>query len=38
MLSRHRKGGFPCYYLSDCATYTLPPEIEDLPLNIQVNK
>jgi len=32
---RHRKGGFPCYYLSDCATYTLPPEIEDLPLNIQ---
>jgi len=32
---RHRKGGFPCFYLSDCATYTLPPEIEDLPSNIQ---
>jgi len=32
---RHRKGGFPCFYLSDCATYTLPPEIEDLPRNIQ---
>lgn len=32
---RHRKGGFPCYYLSDCATYTLPPEIEDLPRNVQ---
>lgn len=32
---RHRKGSFPCFYLSDCATYTLPPEIEDLPSNIQ---
>lgn len=32
---RHRKGGFPCFYLSDSATYTLPPEIEDLPRNIQ---
>ena len=33
---RHRKGGFPCFYLSDCATYTLPPELEDLPRNVQV--
>ncbi|XP_023339439.1 ubiquitin thioesterase trabid [Eurytemora carolleeae] len=32
---RHRKGGFPCFYLSDCATYTLPPELEDLPRNVQ---
>lgn len=28
---RQRKGPFPCFYMSDCATYTLPPEIEDLP-------
>ena len=28
---RQRKGSVPCFYLSDCATYTLPPEIEDLP-------
>ena len=28
---RQRKGAVPCFYLSDSATYTLPPEIEDLP-------
>ena len=28
---RQRKGPVPCFYLSDCATYTLPPEVEDLP-------
>jgi len=32
---RHRKGGFPCMYVSDCATYTLPPEINDLPNLVQ---
>ena len=33
---RQRKGPFPCFYMSDCATYTLPPEIEDLPRATQV--
>jgi len=28
---RQRKGHVPCYYISELATYTLPPEIEDLP-------
>jgi ubiquitin thioesterase ZRANB1 len=28
---RQRKGPLPCFYLSDCATYSLPPELEDLP-------
>lgn len=28
---RQRKGSVPCYYISELATYTLPPEIEDLP-------
>ena len=28
---RQRKGPVPCFYLSDCATYSLPPEVEDLP-------
>jgi len=32
---RQRKGAVPCFYLSDSATYTLPPEIEDLPRPIQ---
>jgi len=32
---RQRKGGVPICYLSDCATYTLPPEIEDLPRTVQ---
>lgn len=28
---RQRKGPFPCFYLAEWATYSLPPEIEDLP-------
>merc|ERR1719510_2213253 len=32
---RQRKGSVPCYYISELATYTLPPEIEDLPPTIQ---
>jgi len=32
---RQRKGAVPICYLSDCATYTLPPEIEDLPRSVQ---
>merc|ERR1719510_675868 len=28
---RQRKGQVPCYYIGELATYTLPPEIEDLP-------
>jgi len=32
---RQRKGSVPCYYISELATYTLPPEIEDLPPAIQ---
>jgi len=32
---RHRKGGFPCLYLCDSVTYTLPPEIHDLPNIVQ---
>ena len=32
---RQRKGVVPICYLSDCATYTLPPEIEDLPRTVQ---
>ena len=32
---RQRKGGVPICYLSDSATYTLPPEIEDLPRTVQ---
>jgi len=28
---RQRKGPVPCFYLADIATYTLPPELEDLP-------
>ena len=32
---RQRKGGVNICYLSDAATYTLPPEIEDLPPGVQ---
>lgn len=32
---RQRKGPVPCYYISELATYTLPPEIEDLPPDTQ---
>jgi len=32
---RQRKGGKPISYLSDSATYTLPPEIGDLPRGVQ---
>jgi len=32
---RQRKGQVPCYYISELATYTLPPEIEDLPPDTQ---
>ena len=32
---RQRKGGLPISYLSDSATYTLPPEIGDLPRGVQ---
>eukprot|EP00095_Tigriopus_kingsejongensis_P011587 maker-scaffold297_size217559-snap-gene-0.31 protein:Tk11587 transcript:maker-scaffold297_size217559-snap-gene-0.31-mRNA-1 annotation:"ubiquitin thioesterase trabid" len=28
---RQRKGHFNCYYITEWATYTLPPEIDDLP-------
>lgn len=32
---RQRKGNFPCFYINELATYSLPPEIEDLPPSIQ---
>jgi len=32
---RQRKGAVPCFYLSDSATYSLPPEVEDLPRAVQ---
>lgn len=32
---RQRKSGLPISYLSDSATYTLPPEIGDLPRGVQ---
>ncbi|KAG7264488.1 hypothetical protein CRUP_025568 [Coryphaenoides rupestris] len=30
-----RKGDFPCYFLSDLVTFTLPADIEDLPPAVQ---
>ncbi|XP_066525722.1 ubiquitin thioesterase zranb1-B isoform X2 [Hoplias malabaricus] len=30
-----RKGEFPCYFLTDITTFTLPGDIEDLPPNVQ---
>uniref|UniRef100_A0A8B9JXY2 ubiquitinyl hydrolase 1 n=1 Tax=Astyanax mexicanus TaxID=7994 RepID=A0A8B9JXY2_ASTMX len=30
-----RKGEFPCYFLTDITTFTLPADIEDLPPNVQ---
>lgn len=32
---KQRKGSFPCYYLSEIATFSLPADIEDLPRHIQ---
>lgn len=32
---RQRKGTFPCFFINEFATYTLPPEIEDLPPGTQ---
>ncbi|XP_040576778.1 ubiquitin thioesterase Zranb1 [Lepeophtheirus salmonis] len=32
---RQRKGSFPCYYINEWATYSLPPEIDDLPPVLQ---
>ncbi|XP_013403121.1 ubiquitin thioesterase ZRANB1 [Lingula anatina] len=32
---RQRKGDFPCYFLTECATFALPTDIEDLPRPVQ---
>ncbi|XP_063992160.1 ubiquitin thioesterase trabid [Diachasmimorpha longicaudata] len=32
---RVRKGSFPCYFITDVATFALPAEVEDLPSNVQ---
>ncbi|CAH1783090.1 unnamed protein product [Owenia fusiformis] len=32
---RQRKGDFPCYFVAECATFSLPADIEDLPAPIQ---
>lgn len=34
MMVRQRKGSFPCFFLTECATFSLPAEIEDLPRHI----
>ncbi|KAK0084801.1 hypothetical protein PV325_006406 [Microctonus aethiopoides] len=32
---RLRKGSFPCYFVTDMATFALPAEVEDLPSVVQ---
>ncbi|XP_043250703.1 ubiquitin thioesterase trabid [Colletes gigas] len=32
---RLRKGSFPCYFVTDIATFALPAEVEDLPSIVQ---
>ncbi|XP_014218263.1 ubiquitin thioesterase trabid isoform X2 [Copidosoma floridanum] len=32
---RMRKGSFPCYFVTEFATFTLPAEVEDLPSIVQ---
>ncbi|XP_043268995.1 ubiquitin thioesterase trabid [Venturia canescens] len=32
---RLRKGSFPCYFVTDIATFALPAEVEDLPSVVQ---
>ncbi|XP_012283691.1 ubiquitin thioesterase trabid [Orussus abietinus] len=32
---RLRKGSFPCYFVTDMATFALPAEVEDLPSIVQ---
>ncbi|XP_001602668.2 ubiquitin thioesterase trabid isoform X1 [Nasonia vitripennis] len=32
---RMRKGSFPCYFVTDMATFALPAEVEDLPSIVQ---
>ncbi|XP_076060831.1 ubiquitin thioesterase trabid [Oratosquilla oratoria] len=32
---RQRKGAFPCYYVSDLASFSLPAEVEELPGTVQ---
>ncbi|XP_006817899.1 ubiquitin thioesterase ZRANB1-like [Saccoglossus kowalevskii] len=32
---RQRKGDFPCCFVTDCVTFTLPVEIEDFPLPVR---
>ncbi|KAK7110925.1 ubiquitin thioesterase Zranb1-like [Littorina saxatilis] len=32
---RQRKGDFPCFFFSDCVTFALPADIEDLPRQVQ---
>ncbi|XP_058796097.1 ubiquitin thioesterase trabid isoform X2 [Phymastichus coffea] len=32
---RMRKGSFPCYFVTDMATFALPAEVEDLPSMVQ---
>ncbi|XP_046358529.1 ubiquitin thioesterase zranb1-like [Haliotis rufescens] len=32
---RQRKGDFPCFFFTDCVTFALPTDIEDLPRHIQ---
>uniref|UniRef100_A0A8C4PY54 ubiquitinyl hydrolase 1 n=1 Tax=Eptatretus burgeri TaxID=7764 RepID=A0A8C4PY54_EPTBU len=33
---QQRKGDFPCYFMAEFVTFTLPAEIEDLPPAVQV--
>lgn len=32
---RQRKGPFPCHFVSELVTFSLPAEIEDLPVSVQ---
>ncbi|XP_071521663.1 ubiquitin thioesterase trabid isoform X2 [Panulirus ornatus] len=32
---RQKKGPFPCHFVSESATFSLPAEIEDLPVSVQ---
>lgn len=32
---RQRKGDFPCYFFTDCVTFALPADIDDLPRHTQ---
>lgn len=35
VMLRQRKGTFPCYFLTDTCTFTLPADIYDLPQHLQ---